>query len=208
MAIKKQLKNPLVQQYVLEIALPLVGYFFFDWSMAVIAAFYLLDFFSAEIARNRRVYKVFKNTNAAKIDRFFISLCVGSLFFVVSLFWTWENLILMTDGKAGLLALHEELIAFAKEELWLLLPVVYFVYHLKDVMTFYMPRRFVNYNYEKMVKFQLVELFILTALIIGGVFSWRYFQLSDLTVLLGFIVIKIGFDILVARSLDAKYQTK
>ena len=208
MAIKKQLKNPLIQQYILEIALPLVGYFFFGWSMAVIAAFYLLDFFSAEIARNRRVYKVFKTTSSAKIDRFMVSLFVGSLLFIVSLFFTWENLILMTEGEEGLIVLHEELITFAKEELWLLLPVVYFVYHLKDVMTFYMPRRFMNYDYVKMVKFQLIELLMLTALIMIGVFSWRYFQLPDLTVLIAFIVLKLGFDILIARTLDAKYQTK
>lgn len=206
MAIKKQLKNPLVQQYVLEIALPLAGYFFFDWSLAIIAAFYLLDFFSAEIARNRRVYKVFKSTGSAKVDRFMISLFVGGLFFFVSLYWTWENLILMTDGEEGLIALHEELKAFAREELWLLVPIVLFVYHLKDVMTFYMPRRYMKYNYEKMVKFHLIELLILTTLILIGVFCWRYFQLADLTVLIGFIVVKLGFDILIARSLDARYN--
>ncbi|MCB9224393.1 MAG: hypothetical protein R2780_06005 [Crocinitomicaceae bacterium] len=205
MSVKKQLKNPLVQQYVLEILLPIVGYFFFDWSLTIIAAFYLIDFFSSEIARNRRVYKVYSVNEVDTILPFIISLISGIILFSISILWVWLMLSWYhTDYEVEMIT---ELKAFAREELWLLLPIVYLVYHVKDVMTFYMPRKFMQVRYKPMVKFQVLELLILTILILSGTFIWQFFQLPDLVVLFGFVIIKIGFDILVARTLDEKYQS-
>ena len=200
---KEKLKNPLIQQYLLEIALPIVGYFFFDWSITIIAVFYLVDYLSAEIARNRRVYKVYKNTTNASSNGFIVSMMVGGFFFALSTAWTWWNFEEKFSNSRD--AFYNELINFAREELWILLPLVFFVYHVKDIMTFYAPRRFMKRDYRKMVKFQLVEIMILTILILSGTFCWRYFEISDVVAIISFIVLKIGFDILVTRTLDAHY---
>jgi hypothetical protein len=206
MSVKKQLKNPLVQQYVLEILLPLVGYFFFGWSITIIAAFYLIDYFSAEIARNRRVYKVFKASNENPLSFFVLSLVVGIILFVAVVWWVW--LMLLWHNFDYEQEMTTELITFAKEELWLLLPVVYLVYHFKDTLTFYMPRKFLSYHFQKMVKYQMLELVILAILVFVGSFFWNYLGLDDISALISFVVIKIGYDILVIRKLDSKYIQK
>lgn len=203
--MKEKLRNPLIQQYILEIALPVVGYFFFGWSITIIAVFYLIDFFCAEIARNRRVFKVYKHTTKAKQNAFILSLLAGGFLFAISTAWTWWNF--EVKHASNLDSFYKELIQFMKEEGWMILPLVYFVYHLKDVMTFYAPRRFLKRDYLKMVKFQIIELSVLTGLILTGVFLWRYLELGDVLALMSFIILKIGFDILVARTLDAKYTT-
>lgn len=203
--MKEKFKNPIIQQYVLEIALPIVGYFFFDWSITIIAVFYLIDYFCAEIARNRRVFKVYKNTKNAKQNGFVFSMFFGASLFALAFAFTYLNFELRY--AKNLQAMYAELLEFAKDELWFLLPVVYLVYHLKDVMTFYAPRRFLKRDYKKMVKYQIMEMTILVVLILFGVFCWRYFQLNDIVAIFSFIIIKIGFDILVARTLDAKYKT-
>jgi hypothetical protein len=203
MGVKKHLKNPLIQQYVLEILLPIIGYFFFGWSINIIAAFYLVDYSCAEIARNRRVFKVYKQKSENNPFLFYTSVITGVLLFSVTVWWVWTVLqVQQFDYEAELI---EELTAFAKEELWLLFPIVYLVYHIKDVMTFYMPRRFLKYDYLKMVKFQLIELIILTVLIFAGTLVWVFTDLEDVTVLIAFIILKLGFDILIVRSLDSKY---
>ena len=203
--MKEKLRNPLIQQYVLEIALPLVGYFFFDWSITIIAVFYLIDFFCAEIARNRRVFKVFKNTPNAKQNPFIYSMMAGGFLFAFSFAWTYWNFEMRYAND--LTVMYTELKEFAREEIWFLLPLVYFVYHMKDVMTFYAPRRFMKRDYQKMVKYQVLELTILTILIVAGVFCWSFFEIGDIVAMIAFIVLKVGFDILVARTFDVKYQT-
>ncbi|MEX1001493.1 MAG: hypothetical protein WDZ35_05200 [Crocinitomicaceae bacterium] len=204
MTIKEKLKNPLIQQYLLEIALPVVGYFFFGWSMAIIAAFYFIDFFASEIARNRRVYKVYKTNSSNHPSSYFVlSIFAGLALFTVNLLWVWTSIQDIFPEKEQLV---NELTTFAKEELWLLLPVVYLVYHFKDLLTFYMPRRFVKTDYKKMVIYQMVELFILTFLIFIGMFLWYYFKMDDISVLISFIVLKIGFDILLLQTLTKKYK--
>lgn len=202
--MKEKLKNPLVQQYFLEIALPVVGYFFFDWSVTIIAAFFLIDFFCAEIARNRRVFKVYRSTKNANQTFFIISMMTGGFLFALSLAWTWWNFEMRFENTLD--HFYLELTDFAREEMWFLLPLVYFVYHVKDVMTFYMPRRFLKRDYKKMVKFQILELLVMTSLILIGVSCWRYFEMDDLTAIFSFIIFKIAFDILIARFFDAKYR--
>lgn len=204
MSVKKQLKNPLIQQYILEILLPIVGYFFFDWSLNIIAAFYLTDYACSEIARNRRVYKVYKNKNDHQPTWFGLSLIGGLTLFIFTTWWVWKVLSVQeVDYEPELIA---ELTAFAKEELWLLFPIVYLVYHMKDVMTFYMTRKFTKYHYKRMAIYQLIELAILTALVFSGTLLWIYTDMADVPVLISFIVIKIGYDILVARTLEKKYR--
>ena len=203
--MKDKLKNPLIQQYILEIALPVVGYFFFDWSITIIAVFYLVDWFCAEIARNRRVFKVYINTKNSKQNGFIYSLMIGGFLFALTFAWTYWNFEMRYADQ--LPKMYEELSVFAREELWFLVPIVYLVYHLKDVMTFYAPRRFLKRDYQKMVKFQLVELVIFSALVIIGVLLWRMLEISDVLAIISFIILKIGFDILVARVFDVKYKT-
>src|SRR5690606_31704192 len=143
--MKEQLKNPLVQQYILEIALPLVGYLFFGWSIAVIIAFYFIDYFCSEIVRHRRHYKIMTHWNESK-KLFFLSLTTSILVFAGLSFYVW-TMLGMKDPFTNLHVLEIE--EFAKSEGWFLIPIVYLANYMKDVMTFYAPRRFAKYNFRK-----------------------------------------------------------
>ena len=185
--MKTKLKNPIVQQYVLEIALPLIGYFFFDWSIAVIIVFYFMDYLASEISRHRRHFKIFKNSKTENKSLFFIGVGTSLMFYVVSLCWAIFNCVLLSKGQK---VNHiSEMEVFFKEEGWFLLPVVYLAYHFKDVMTFYMPRRFLNFDFKSTIRFFLVEISIMFVLIMTGIYCWAQFTIPEVPALCAFIYI-------------------
>jgi hypothetical protein len=203
MTLKEQLRKPLVQQYILEIALPLVGYLFFGWSIAVIISFYFLDYFVSEIARHRRHFKIKTHWNGQNL-LFYTALAISVLIFVtafISAFYIlkYEGLVAKVDHIA-------EIKDFAVDEGWFLLPIIYLAAYMKDVMTFYAPRRYAKYNFKKTIRNYYSEVSIQSILIIGGLFSWSYFQIPEIPALLIFVVIKLCFDQLLAKKLRAKNQ--
>jgi len=201
--MKEKLKNPFVRQYALEILLPLLGYYLFDWSLTVIALFYFVDYICSEIAKQRRIAKVY-SLNSSKLYLMVLSIFIGVLFFAFSISFTWIQI--QEINSANYSEMTTEVMVFVKEELWFFLPLVYLMYHLKDTFTFYMPRRFLNYNFEKMVQLQMVESLIMSILIVSGVSLWNYYRFQDEIVLFGFMIIKVAFDLVVAKWLDKKSQ--
>jgi hypothetical protein len=200
--MKSQLKNPLVQQYVLEIVLPLVGYFFFDWSISVIIAFYFMDYLASEATRHRRHLKI-KRASNQKSTLFVIGIIVSVLLFLMATYVAFFFLLQAADFDHKYI---NEVFSFLKSEGWLLLPIVILASHLKDVMTFYAPRRFLNYDYSKTMKFYFVEVVIQFVLICSGLFFWANYKLPDVPALIGFIVIKVLFDQLLVRKLRTSSQ--
>jgi hypothetical protein len=201
--MKEKLKNPFVRQYALEILLPLIGYYLFEWSLTIIALFYFVDYICSEIAKQRRIYKVYK-INSSKLELFVLSVVVGVLFFAVSIIFSWIQIQeINVNNYPEMIA---EVMVFVKEELWFFLPLVYLMYHLKDTFTFYMPRRFLNFDYKKMVQFQMIESLSMTILIIAGVSLWNYYRFQDEIVLFGFMIVKVAFDLIVSKWLDKKSQ--
>ncbi|UKN03402.1 hypothetical protein K6119_07725 [Paracrocinitomix mangrovi] len=204
MEIKKHLKNPFVQQYIVEIALPLVGYLLFDWTLAVIIAFYYMDFFGSEISRHRRHYKIRAHWNES-MSSFYISIGVSVLVFLALTFIAWYFL-----NQSDLItnSTHiDEIIHFLKNEGWILLPLVYLANYMKDVMTFYAPRRYTKFNYKNTLKAYYIELSVLITLTITGFVAWTTLLIPTIPALIGFVVVKLAFDLLLVRKLK-KFSQK
>ena len=193
MSLREKLKNPFVQQYLIEIILPLIGYFLFDWSITIIAVFYLVDQLASEALFFRRLHWIQKSS--AQSTRSWIvpfSICIFILLFstqitVMTYFW-------LEIFAENIHEIDEEVWTFAKEELWLLVPVVGFLYHFKDQLTFYMPRRYLNYSARKTFIYRNISSIALLILSTTGLLIWNLTRPHEIVILFIFIGVKILFD--------------
>lgn len=199
MTFKEILGHPLFQ-YSLELFLPLLGYFFFDWSIAVIVAFYFMDYLGSEFARHRRHFKI-KKVNSEKSTLFILGLALSILLFFIALYLGFFALLAEANYDHKNI---NEVIQFLGDEGWLLLPLVIVAAHLKDVMTFYIPRKFMHYNYSKTMRFYFVQITIQFALIIVGLYLWVNFEIPDVLALVIFMLVKVLFDFLLVKNLNKK----
>ncbi|MBK9191411.1 MAG: hypothetical protein IPM77_07790 [Crocinitomicaceae bacterium] len=83
MDLRDKLRNPFVQQYILEILIPLAGYFWFDWTIEIIALFYLIDQFASEFSFLRKL----KSVAAYHQMSFSRHLIISAFSFVIFLLW-------------------------------------------------------------------------------------------------------------------------
>jgi hypothetical protein len=204
MALKDAIRNPLFQ-YSLEIALPVIGYLFFDWSLPVIIAFYFFDYLGAELARQRRHYAVLKVNSAASKGLFYTGVAVSVIYFgltvFVAFFFIFISSVGVQDGP------YFQVISFLKSEGWLLLPLVVLASTLKDKMTFYLPKKYHDYNFDRLMKNYFIEISLMFVLIIAGLFTHVYLdeiKVDGIIQLGGFVVVKLVFDFLVVKNLNEK----
>ncbi len=203
MQLKSRLKNPLVQQYILELLFPLLGYFFFDWSIWIIGVFYLIDHLVEQGLSIRRAFRI---ANYQKIAGFQAKLFGASFIFIVGYLTEIILLIylLITSELDTKETLKEAFYSFAVDELWLLFPLILFAYYWKDQMTFYMPRRFVEYDAITYLRTNLVlNGFILILLTLFG-FLWAIFIPLEFIAVIGFVLLKLSFDFTIKRSFQKK----
>jgi len=201
MTLKQRLQNPFVQQYLLEILLPVIGYFFFDWSLLIIAAFYLLDQLAAEISFLRKFKAIRKSEN--KPSRLFFSVSVMLILVLLTL----ELVLLLNYFAASDFdrnTIFAELTIFAKEELWLLFPLVLLMNYMKDQFTFFMPRRYLQKDSMRYFKWHWIENFFLLVIILLGTWCGKKLVLPAVLVIAIFMVLKLTFDFTVARMSDKK----
>ncbi len=203
MNFRKVLAHPLFQ-YSLELALPVLGYLFLGWTLPVIIAFYFFDFLGSEFARHRRHKKVMEVNSAAEESVWTTGVVVSVMVFVLT---TSLALFLMADmiGVSGSKPMVE-IVEFLKEEGWLLLPLVLFAAHLKDKMTFYMPKKYYDYTFDKLMKNFYLEIIVLLLLICGGLVGYYYLSntIDGLILLTCFVLIKLIFDFGLVRPLREK----
>lgn len=202
MTVKERLQNPFVQQYLLEILLPIVGYYFFDWSLVIIASFYLIDQIGAEYSFVRKVNAIAKSESKSGLQFSLIAI----LFFlmiagveIVSLYDYFGNGKLETEQN-----MINEFTVFAKEELWILVPLIILMYHLKDQFTFFMPRRYLQKETKKFFFGHLLELTLIGVLVVVGSFVFSNLDIPDQILLFSFLTIKLIFDFTVGRLIDKK----
>lgn len=207
MSWKQKLRNPLFQQYALELLLPIIGFFVFDWSLLLIGIYFLLDHLVSQIFFYKRSLFVreFQGTKAG------IGIILVSILAFISLFFL-ETLMLST------LVLHVQNITLdllladfwklTKEELWLLIPLVFFAYYLKDKMTFYMSRAFVHFDFKKMIRWDLVGQFIMVSILSVSVFLWIRVFSHPSWILVSFLIGKIGFDFTLKKVIRNKSLRK
>ncbi len=202
MTIKERLRNPFVQQYLLEILLPIVGYYFFDWSLFIIACFYLVDQIGSEYSFVRKLITICRFENKATIQ---YSVAAIILFFIVisteifMLFDYFGGSNLETEQK-----MINEFIFFAKEELWILVPLIILMYHLKDQFTFFMPRRYIQKDTKKFFVGHLIELIAIAILVVVGTFVFSNTVIPDQILLFSFLGIKLLFDFTIGKRLEQR----
>jgi len=195
-------QNPFVQQYLIEILFPIIGYFFFDWSLTIIAVFYLVDQIASEFSFNRRLYKINRSGNSPYKFVVLISVVFFLLIFFGELFVLKISFLSSRNIEAA--QLYTEISTFAKEELWLLFPLVIFLYYFKDQFIFYMPRRYLQYDAKKSLIFHQLTNFISIGAIAIGVVIWGQTKIPDVVALIIFLVLKIGFDFTIVKWADRK----
>ncbi|MBK9590579.1 MAG: hypothetical protein IPO32_03415 [Crocinitomicaceae bacterium] len=202
MTIKERLRNPFVQQYLLEILLPIVGYYFFDWSLIIIASFYLIDQIGSEYSFVRKFQAIRKSENKSgfryslmAIIFFLMIVCVE--IFALYYFFRDENV--EVEQK-----MITELAVFAKEELWIILPLIILTYHLKDQFTFFMPRRYLQKESKKFVQGQLIELSLIAGLVVVGSVVFSNFVIRDQILLFSFLAVKLLFDFTIGKYIEKR----
>ena len=199
---KEKLRNPFVQQYLIEILFPLIGFFFFDWSLTIIAVFYLVDQMASEILFIRRLHKISRTENKKNNKYVLLAILIFLVLFLTQLFFLQNAFLDIREIQSSQLNL--EVWNFAKEELWLLFPVVLLVYHFKDQFTFYMTRRYLLYKVKRtFIYHQLLNLMSIGGILLG-VISWSQSKISDVLVLIIFLISKIVFDFTIAKWADKK----
>lgn len=196
MDFKSKLRNPKIQQYGLEIIFPIAGYFFWDWTVLLIVVFYLLDYLASHVMFTRRLVTIQKHQN----EKVHWVVPSSVLIFIV----LYGSVLFVLNGAFNQLSNSNhvtELVAFAKDELWFLFPVILLSYFMMDKMFFYMPRRFMNHKTKKYFFKNVVANLIATILIVVAVFLSALFQPHDLVIIFSIIIIKLGFDFGVKKTL-------
>lgn len=198
--MKSKLRNPIVQQYALEIVLPIIGYFFFDWSIAVIIAFYFIDYFCSEIARFRRYHKIRIHWNESP-NRWILSLVISLVVFNTLAYLTMYA---MTQaGSSDNSTVHlDQVSEFFASEGWFILPLVYLANYMKDSLTFYAPRRFTKYNFKNTIKAYFIEVSVFAVVVAVGVLVWGKYDIPDVLSLLVFIAVKLAYDQILLKQLQ------
>ena len=202
MTLRERLRNPFVQQYLLEILLPLIGYFFFDWTLVIIAAFYVIDQVASEISFLRKLKAISKSENRSALNLLLISVMLFLL--LLSLEFTFLRGYFVKPIDAGFDGPVAELTTFAKEELWLLFPLVLFMYYVKDQFTFFAPRRFLKKESTSFFRWHWIENAIILVLVFAGTICAQQLYVHDAVIIAVFLVLKLSFDFTIAKWADKK----
>lgn len=195
--LKQKLRNPLIQQYVLEILLPLVGYFFFDWSLLVIILFYMMDFLGSEMAKTRRVSKIYQHHQQKSLKEVLMSAAISLLAY--SLLMILGSFMVLNIWPERFPNAVEESNVFILDEGWFLLPLVIFVYHVKDVLAFYVNRRYVIQDPKKYQQYAILDTLLITLMALIGIISVLTFVQNDILAIIVFIAAKLIYDFTIVR---------
>jgi len=193
------LRHPKVQQGIMEVVFPLAGYFFWDWSLLIIVVFYVMDWMASQIMYIRRLDKI-KNQFNEKLNWVLplsisvsVLAIVGMSDFLYSYFDGLYRLVFNKD-------LNQELLTFLKAELWYLLPLIMFSYHLMDKMLFYVPRRFMNYSVRPYLYKNIISNSIAVGLVLLGAMIYGYTLPSDIFTIVLIVIVKLVFDVVIKKQ--------
>ncbi len=200
MSFVNHLKNPFIQQYLLEILLPLIGYYFFEWDLLLIGFYYLIDYFASIFFFLKRAILINQTTNSPL--KFYIILGGGIslylLFFVNFFGFVWQMLHFNADNWPVLVAKMKTLFL---SELWFIIPLIFVLFYFKDRMTFRIPRRFLNFNAKRYLLAELIGAAAITLLFFIGLFLWARLDFDGSIVIVIFVCIKIIYDLTIKQKL-------
>jgi len=204
MALRDRLRNPFVQQYFLEILIPLIGYFWFDWALEIIASFYLIDQLASEFSYLRKLKSIAFYQNMKFINHFLLSVFLFLTIFFLEcflLFHFFSGRLDMTENSSEILL---QIKIFAIEEGWLLFPVVFLMYYLKDQFTFFMPRKFAEKDGIQFFNWHLISETVILILLVSGMALFTQLKVDDYLILIAFLMVKILFDFTIQKMVDVR----
>jgi hypothetical protein len=191
--IKKDLKNPFIQQFIAEILFPFIGYLFFDWSLLIIVVFYLLDQLAYQLIFFKRLHVINMYWND-KNGWLYLIISIGFFFlvFTIELYILNQSFSYISDitGSCYL----DELKTFAKNELWILFPVLLLMYYMQDKMLFYMPRRFEQYLSKTYMIHNLIKNVVILILVVVASYVYPLTNFPDLAIIFCIVSIKLIYD--------------
>lgn len=199
------LKNPFVQQYILELLIPFIGYFFFDWTLPMIAFFYLFDLTGSVFSFCYRVYISGKSQNLNWFGFALVGFTIGVialvlLSFILMIFFSRNNQLFIGN-------IQEHLQNFMISEGWLLLPLVILMYYLKDQFNFRMQRKFIDFNLKKnTIIFFFQNVFIVLIVYLSSFLFEQNALIKAWLLLIYFVILKVSFDFVSSR-IRKKYFT-
>jgi hypothetical protein len=204
MVLRDRLRNPFVQQYFLEILIPLIGFFWFDWTLEIIALFYLVDQLASEFSYLRKLKSIASYQNMKFINHFLLSVFLFLTIFFLEcflLFHFFSGQLNMTENNSEILL---QIKIFAIEEGWLLFPAVFLMYYLKDQFTFFMPRKFTEKDGIKFFRGHLISESAILILLVAGIALFSHLKVEDYLILIAFLVVKILFDFTIQKMVDVR----
>jgi hypothetical protein len=202
MSLREKFRNPFVQQYAIEILFPILGFYFFDWSLIIIATFYLLDQLSSEVVYFRRLVWINNHQEDKKHPIFILEpiLVFVTLFTIEILAIIYLWIVKVEDWSDFL----DTLLQFTINELWFLFPMVLALYYVKDLFSFYMPRRYLVHNLRGTMNYHyLFNLAMLIGIVLFLLLITKT-EINDHLILFLFIAAKLLYDFTVVRWCEKK----
>jgi uncharacterized membrane protein len=199
----QRLKNPILQQNLAELLFPLLGYFIFEWSIVIIAGYYVIDFIASKLAFIRR-FKLVNINNKQRMKKPIVWVAVLGILFIVfsTVYITYFGLI--ESLQLSIESINDELFSFLKNEGWFLIPVILVVNYFKDSMTFVAPRRFLNHNNKLYLRFEFFKTLLSLIGVILFFALWNLLSPSSWIMLLLFVCLKSIFDFYLIPKIDYK----
>ncbi len=194
--LRKQLKNPINQQYLLELLFPILGYLFFDWSFLIIVLFYLVDQLGNQINFFARLHFVQK-LHLPKVKWIFpISIFIFLVLFNTELLWLF-NLFTTEVYDCTESFFWGEMNDFLRNEFWLFMPLLIVANYFKDKMTFYKTDAPYQETPLKMVVFNMLAIVFIFFQILLIYSIWLWFKPSFLWMIILIAISKLLFDVLI-----------
>ena len=190
---KSQLRKPNIQQGILEVIFPLVGYFFWDWSLIIIITFYLIDFSASQIMFTRRLVKVKNQLNESLDWLVPVSISV-SLIYTVLIVLSIYVAISQSQNPLLLSTMLKDIKFFALDELWYLFPVILLSSYMMDKVQFYTPKQYLNYIPRTYLISNIKLNGLALLLVIIGSLFFSFFNPSILVSVICIVVVKLIFD--------------
>lgn len=204
MQIQDKLRNPFVQQYILEILIPLIGYFWFDWTVEIITLFYLIDQFASELFFLRKLRSIAVFNDLIFFRQILLSALLFLIFILVEcylLYHFFSSRMIDNDARQ---IVNDQVKIFLVEESWLLIPLVFLMYYMKDQFTFYMPRKFAMKHPGRFFQWHIISETILLVLVVLGVLLFSGKEIEDYLLIIVFLCVKIVFDLTVQKYAETK----
>lgn len=206
-------KGAKIMTAALEGALPILGYFFWDWNVYFVMVFYLFDYLLQQILFSLKVHKtIFKpgyfNGKDQEQTSFFKKTIVKQIgmFFLVSAILVFTTYSIGASTIKGFSVVEQNSNFFWMREMgipqgFLLIPLFIFAGYAFYKMKFLMPKLFITLDGRKMANQFFKTQLILMGFVLTLFLLCYLVELPQLVYVLLFAVGKLIFDVLVYDKL-------